>query len=126
MILQPDQGRWLEAVQLACRGGEGPHLEAEAFEDLTEMQQGNATEAAVAVEQHLFDRVAGEGEAVAAGQALEADQGTVEGGVAPFAQGRQLQADAAQAQLRGIDRVCLLYTSPSPRDRQKSRMPSSA
>ena len=24
------------------------------------------------------------------------------------------------------DRVCLLYTSPSPRDRQKSRMPSSA
>ena len=26
----------------------------------------------------------------------------------------------------GILRVCLLYTSPSPRDRQKSRMPSSA
>ena len=25
-----------------------------------------------------------------------------------------------------IDRPCLLYTSPSPRDRQKSRMPSSA
>ena len=24
------------------------------------------------------------------------------------------------------DTVCLLYTSPSPRDRQKSRMPSSA
>ena len=24
------------------------------------------------------------------------------------------------------DDVCLLYTSPSPRDRQKSRMPSSA
>ena len=23
-------------------------------------------------------------------------------------------------------RLCLLYTSPSPRDRQKSRMPSSA
>ena len=27
---------------------------------------------------------------------------------------------------RTEDRVCLLYTSPSPRDRQKSRMPSSA
>ena len=27
---------------------------------------------------------------------------------------------------RERDRVCLLYTSPSPRDRQKSRMPSSA
>ena len=26
----------------------------------------------------------------------------------------------------GPRRVCLLYTSPSPRDRQKSRMPSSA
>ena len=26
----------------------------------------------------------------------------------------------------GLFRVCLLYTSPSPRDRQKSRMPSSA
>ena len=25
-----------------------------------------------------------------------------------------------------IDDTCLLYTSPSPRDRQKSRMPSSA
>ena len=24
------------------------------------------------------------------------------------------------------DNICLLYTSPSPRDRQKSRMPSSA
>ena len=24
------------------------------------------------------------------------------------------------------DCICLLYTSPSPRDRQKSRMPSSA
>ena len=32
--------------------------------------------------------------------------------------------------LRGLDlgglKICLLYTSPSPRDRQKSRMPSSA
>ena len=25
-----------------------------------------------------------------------------------------------------VDNPCLLYTSPSPRDRQKSRMPSSA
>ena len=29
-------------------------------------------------------------------------------------------------QVIAIDRDCLLYTSPSPRDRQKSRMPSSA
>ena len=26
----------------------------------------------------------------------------------------------------GATKICLLYTSPSPRDRQKSRMPSSA
>ena len=26
----------------------------------------------------------------------------------------------------GVNNACLLYTSPSPRDRQKSRMPSSA
>ena len=28
--------------------------------------------------------------------------------------------------LPGLSGICLLYTSPSPRDRQKSRMPSSA
>ena len=32
---------------------------------------------------------------------------------------------AAKLQKNTID-TCLLYTSPSPRDRQKSRMPSSA
>ena len=31
-----------------------------------------------------------------------------------------------QAEVAAINRGCLLYTSPSPRDRQKSRMPSSA
>ena len=34
---------------------------------------------------------------------------------------KQLQAFGT-----GIEITCLLYTSPSPRDRQKSRMPSSA
>ena len=29
-------------------------------------------------------------------------------------------------EISGVDQLCLLYTSPSPRDRQKSRMPSSA
>ena len=43
-------------------------------------------------------------------------------------QQRQNEADAAY---QGTQRLfgllgCLLYTSPSPRDRQKSRMPSSA
>ena len=34
-------------------------------------------------------------------------------------------ADKALTQL-GVDKTCLLYTSPSPRDRTRSRMPSSA
>ena len=34
--------------------------------------------------------------------------------------------DAAMDRELPLDRPCLLYTSPSPRDRQKSRMPSSA
>ena len=35
-------------------------------------------------------------------------------------------ASAAVAPATGASAHCLLYTSPSPRDRQKSRMPSSA
>ena len=35
-------------------------------------------------------------------------------------------ASAARAQSEAAVKSCLLYTSPSPRDRQKSRMPSSA
>ena len=42
--------------------------------------------------------------------------------------GRSVKHDSADKHVSGeavyID--CLLYTSPSPRDRQKSRMPSSA
>ena len=30
------------------------------------------------------------------------------------------------AEAMEVAKLCLLYTSPSPRDRQKSRMPSSA
>ena len=32
----------------------------------------------------------------------------------------------ADDQIKELYKSCLLYTSPSPRDRQKSRMPSSA
>ena len=38
----------------------------------------------------------------------------------------QTVADIRRAHEHGRTGVCLLYTSPSPRDRQKSRMPSSA
>ena len=42
--------------------------------------------------------------------------------------GRKLQGGSQKGQdlLAGLYIYCLLYTSPSPRDRQKSRMPSSA
>ena len=33
---------------------------------------------------------------------------------------------AADSTVQSLHYTCLLYTSPSPRDRQKSRMPSSA
>ena len=39
--------------------------------------------------------------------------------------GARAMADAIEAGNKLVY-VCLLYTSPSPRDRQKSRMPSSA
>ena len=46
-------------------------------------------------------------------------------------QGSSAQVRAAAEPIPGsrterLSEVCLLYTSPSPRDRQKSRMPSSA
>ena len=48
-------------------------------------------------------------------------------GVADGKMGRNTRAAASQFQLaNGMPATCLLYTSPSPRDRQKSRMPSSA
>ena len=37
-----------------------------------------------------------------------------------------LTVDASDEMLNAMLDDCLLYTSPSPRDRQKSRMPSSA
>ena len=37
-----------------------------------------------------------------------------------------LEPQVVEKVKNGIPITCLLYTSPSPRDRQKSRMPSSA
>ena len=38
----------------------------------------------------------------------------------------KVKYDGTKSERYGILYTCLLYTSPSPRDRQKSRMPSSA
>ena len=43
-----------------------------------------------------------------------------------LAEFNQLQAAPTRGRARGLSRVCLLYTSPSPRDATLSRMPSSA
>ena len=40
--------------------------------------------------------------------------------------GESVDGDELAADVAETGRPCLLYTSPSPRDRQKSRMPSSA
>ena len=39
---------------------------------------------------------------------------------------KSFSSKGANIIMLGKDEDCLLYTSPSPRDRQKSRMPSSA
>ena len=40
--------------------------------------------------------------------------------------GHVMPSAIMEAAIHDLDVICLLYTSPSPRDRQKSRMPSSA
>ena len=53
---------------------------------------------------------------------------TIPAGRHTFKRGLSLAADGVTIRGEGMDNtiLCLLYTSPSPRDRQKSRMPSSA
>ena len=40
--------------------------------------------------------------------------------------GQPPKGETSEGGFNADDWICLLYTSPSPRDRQKSRMPSSA
>ena len=44
----------------------------------------------------------------------------------PAVQALAQHRETIEAHLVAVAQACLLYTSPSPRDRQKSRMPSSA
>ena len=60
-----------------------------------------------------------------------ADQGIPIQTIAPkftgrFNKGVDYVGDVAQFEQEFNDDLCLLYTSPSPRDRTRSRMPSSA
>ena len=47
-------------------------------------------------------------------------------GTANFSEGDNTESSPLAKKLFGVDGVCLLYTSPSPRDLSTSRMPSSA
>ena len=55
---------------------------------------------------------------------------SIENGLKPVIQTKikseLLKAPKLIKKIRGLDGICLLYTSPSPRDRTRSRMPSSA
>ena len=53
---------------------------------------------------------------------LKVESGTIHGIVGENGAGKSTLMNI----LFGLYKPCLLYTSPSPRDRQKSRMPSSA
>ena len=46
--------------------------------------------------------------------------------IAIIGYGSQGHAHALNLKDSGMDVICLLYTSPSPRDKRQSRMPSSA
>ena len=66
--------------------------------------------------------VAGAGDKVLGGDVASAEKAKLE------SQAAALKAREAELARResALNQNCLLYTSPSPRDRQKSRMPSSA
>ena len=73
----------------------------------------------------------GAGEVVAVGPGVTdfkvGDRGAYAGAPGGYAEERVMPADRLVKLPDSIDyKTCLLYTSPSPRDRQKSRMPSSA
>ena len=57
-------------------------------------------------------------------EAVDANRGRLSSGL--ITDLNRLMQRLSRTGLRHGDQLCLLYTSPSPRDRQKSRMPSSA
>ena len=67
----------------------------------------------------------GHAERVVAQAALEEEPPAYGSWATPVLQHRPQQQQDPQG-AAAFPAICLLYTSPSPRDRQKSRMPSSA
>ena len=84
---------------------------------------------------HVYESKAEDGNVVALrGLYLNMNEGEAVAVVGPSGSGKStllkclgglMKPSAGSVTLNG-NNICLLYTSPSPRDRQKSRMPSSA
>ena len=73
----------------------------------------------------LFDGTWGVGKSYAVNEALAGNPDVCKISMFGMTDARQIYHEVL-FQLALKNNVCLLYTSPSPRDRQKSRMPSSA
>ena len=79
---------------------------------------------------HLVDRLVGQGDEVIvvdnlSSGVIEFIQSHINSGAVIFHNIDLKDLDSLKPIMAGVE-ICLLYTSPSPRDRQKSRMPSSA
>ena len=60
------------------------------------------------------------------GQAVQQQQPSIQSQQPQLAQQQFVQQQQLQSQQNAQHQGCLLYTSPSPRDKRQSRMPSSA
>ena len=75
---------------------------------------------------NLGQRALSAGGLSAVGGAGGAGLGALAGGLRGYQQARNEDYSGLRGALGGAATGCLLYTSPSPRDRTRSRMPSSA
>ena len=73
-IVELEQRRRFQPMQAVGGRSQRANLEAQAFQELTQMQQGDPTQSRFTVAQQLPCRFAREGEAVAVGEALQTDQ----------------------------------------------------
>ena len=104
-IVELQECRSFQPMQVVAGGRERAHLEAQALQDLAQMQQGDAAEPRLTVAQHLLHRFPGEGEAIAVGEPLQADQCGAEAAFAPVAHAGNAQAVIREPQAGGGDGI---------------------
>ena len=106
-------GGWAKALERLRKSNNTVHRD----EGVAALRAGRPLEAIDALRRHLAVRPHDGHSWVRLGNALK-DTGRYDEAEAAYERGCKLKPRSSNA--------CLLYTSPSPRDRQKSRMPSSA